>query len=317
VVILISFKRFAYMALYIPTPLITSKPLSSLTGKEVFLKLEALQPSGSFKARGIGVLCKDLASKGFSQFISSSGGNAGIAVAYAGSQLGIPVRVVVPETTSLRAKEIIASFGADVTVLGASWQEAHRHAESLVDQKSALVHPFDHPLIWKGHSTLIDEIVSSGIHPDAIIVSVGGGGLYCGVVNGLKGNSLIDVCVIAAETSGMASFHEAIRRGEHCELETVSGVATSLGAKKVAAQAFALQKEHPTRSVIVSDKRAISACMRFMDDHRLLVEPACGAALAVLYDQLPELASCKIVVCVVCGGSTVTAEQLRSYSLTI
>jgi len=303
------------VTLHTHTPLIESHTLSSIAARQVHLKLESLQPSGSFKIRGIGVLCENLKSQGIARFVSSSGGNAGIAVAYAGKQLGVPVTVVVPESTTARAKGVINSFGAEVIVHGESWAEAHSRAISLAQQDGALIHPFDHPLLWKGNASMIDEIVQAGVRPDAVIVSVGGGGLYSGVVEGLRRNGLRSVPVIAVETEGTASFHKAIHEGKLVGLDTISGVATTLGAKVVAQQAFELQKEHPTRSVVVSDAQAISACRRFLDDHRLLVEPACGAALAPLYDNLSVLEPFRNVVCIVCGGATVTADMLRSYSI--
>lgn len=108
------------MALHIETPLIESSVLSRLTRKSVWLKLDALQPSGSFKIRGIGHACEVYAAKGARRFVSSSGGNAGLAVAFAGQELGIPVTVVVPETTTQRAKELLRSENAEVIVHGAS-----------------------------------------------------------------------------------------------------------------------------------------------------------------------------------------------------
>jgi len=302
------------MSLHINTPLIESPVLSTLTGREVYLKLECLQPPGSFKIRGIGLLCERLKDKGVPRFISSSGGNAGMAVAYAGQKLGVPVTVVVPQTTTERAQRIIQGFGAEVRVHGASWQEAHELAETLAKTQGALVHPFDHPVLWEGYASLVDEIITSGCVPDAMIVSVGGGGLYSGIVEGLRRNGLLSVPVFAVETEGTASFNTAMNRGALVELDAIRGVATSLGAKKVAQHAFDLHTKHPTRGIVVSDAQAVSACSRFLDDHRLLVEPACGASLAPLYEALPELADFKRIVGVVCGGATVTAEQLRSYS---
>jgi len=302
------------MALHLETPLIASHSLSSRLGKNVLLKLEALQPPGSFKIRGIGALCEQLKAKGVSQFVSSSGGNAGIAVAYAGRQLGIPVTVVVPQTTTERAQTIIKSFGAEVLVHGSSWKEANEKAETIARESGALVHPFDHPVLWTGYASMIDEVVGSGVHPDAVIVSVGGGGLYSGVVEGLRRNGLTSTPVFAVETEGTASFNAAITQGQLVELEAITGVATTLGAKRVASHAFELQKIHPTVSVVVSDSQAVSACAQFLDDHRLLVEPACGAALATLYGNRPELAPFTTIVCIVCGGASVTAEQLREYS---
>lgn len=303
------------MSLHIHTPLIESLTLSSTSGKRVYLKLEALQPPGSFKIRGIGALCETLKRQGVGRFVSSSGGNAGIAVAYAGKKLDVPVTVVVPCTTTERAKGIILSLGAEVVVHGASWTEANEMAESIARQQGALVHPFDHPLLWEGYASIVDEITSSGVRPDAVVVSVGGGGLYSGIVEGLRRNGLTSVPVIAVETEGTASFHAAMKEGKLVELEAIRGVATTLGAKKVAQRAFELQAQHPTQSVVVSDSQAVSACARFLDDHRLLVEPACGAALAPVYENLPAIEPFNTIVCIVCGGSTVTGEQLRSYAL--
>ena len=171
--------------LHIETPLFESQAISIQVGRSVWLKLEALQPPGSFKIRGIGFACQEYARRGAARFISSSGGNAGIAVAYAGRSLAVPVIVVVPETTTERAKKLIRQEGAEIIVHGASWQEANAFALSLVQETDAFLHPFDDPLLWQGHATMIDEVARSGLKPDAVVLSVGGGGLLCGVMEGL------------------------------------------------------------------------------------------------------------------------------------
>ena len=104
-----------------------------------------------------------------------------------------------------------------------------------------------------------------------------------------------------------------IREGRLIELEQIRGVATSLVAKTVAANAFEVAKTHPTISIVVSDSQAISARRRLLDDHRLLVEPACGAALAPAYDAIAEIKPYRKIVVIVCGGATVTGEQLQRY----
>jgi L-serine/L-threonine ammonia-lyase len=116
--------------LHIATPLLQSRRLSLLSQRTVWLKFEALQPTGSFKIRGIGALCEELAREGKARLVSSSGGNAGIAAAYAGRRLSIPVTVVVPETTTVHAKKLIEQEGASVMVHGASWLEANAMARS-------------------------------------------------------------------------------------------------------------------------------------------------------------------------------------------
>ena len=136
------------MPLHIETPYFSSSALSQIAERQVWLKFEALQPSGSFKLRGIGHACETYYARGARRFVSSSGGNAGLAVAYVGRQLGVPVTVVVPETTPARARQLLALEQAEVVVHGASWQEANAFAQSLLDSDSAFLHPFDDPLLW-------------------------------------------------------------------------------------------------------------------------------------------------------------------------
>jgi L-serine/L-threonine ammonia-lyase len=301
------------MPLHINTPLVESLPLSIAAGCAVWLKLEALQPPGSFKIRGIGLACETYLQQGAKRFVSSSGGNAGLAVAYAGRKLGVPVTVVVPQTTSARAKELLKLEGAEVIVIGASWQEANAHALSLVGATDAFLHPFDDPLLWQGHATMIDEVTQTNLKPEVVVLSVGGGGLLCGVAEGLHRNGWGDVPILAVETEGAASYHQALKAGKPVEIDKISSIATSLGAKRVCDNAFAWSQKHSIRSVLVSDRSALTACERFLADHRLLVEPACGAALALAYDHPAELASYNNALFIVCGGATATAEQIKQW----
>ena len=306
------------MPLHIETPLLSSTPLGLVAGREVWLKMDALQPSGSFKIRGIGAACEVYAQRGATRFVSSSGGNAGIAVAYAGRRLGIRVTVVVPESTTARARQLIAHEGAELVVHGESWQEANARALALVGATDAFLHPFDDPLLWPGHATMIDEaarhVSNQGARPDAVVLSVGGGGLLCGVIEGLRRNGWSDVPVIAVETDGAASLAASLREGRRVTLDAITSVATSLGAKQVCARAFDLAREHPVVSTTVSDRAAVDACLRFVDDHRVVVEPACGAALALAYDRSAALAPYAHVLIVVCGGATATLDQLQEWS---
>lgn len=299
------------MSLHITTPLLSSRPLSLLAGREVMLKMEALQPPGSFKIRGIGLACETWQRRGAQRFVSSSGGNAGLAVAWAGRHLGVPVTVVVPETTPLRAQELLRQEHAEVIVHGSSWQEANVYAQSLTGKQDAFLHPFDDPLLWQGHATMIDEVAQSGMKPDAVLLSVGGGGLLAGVVAGLQRNGWQDVPVLAVETTGAASFHAAQAAGHSIELAEIRSIASSLGAKRVCDQALRCAGEHPIHSLLVSDLAAVTACERFLDDHRVLVEPACGASLAVVYDQHPQIAAYQNLLVIVCGGATSNLEHLQ------
>ena len=302
------------MPLHIDTPLIQSRQLSLLSGRAIWLKMDALQASGSFKIRGVGHACTEYVSRGARRLLSSSGGNAGLAVAYAGRSMGVAVTVVVPQTASERAKELLRLEEAEVIVHGSSWQEANELALSMVGPADAFLHPFDDPLLWQGHASVIDEVARAGLTPDAVVLSVGGGGLLSGVAEGLHRNGWGHIPIIAVETEGAASFHAAAKAGHAVQLDTINSIATSLGAKRVCDQAVKWYLEHPVHSVLVSDKSAVAACESFLADHRVLVEPACGASLALAYDKSPALKAFTTVLVVVCGGATATADQLKQWA---
>jgi L-serine/L-threonine ammonia-lyase len=299
------------MALHVETPLLESNAFDS--GARVWLKMEALQPSGSFKLRGIGHACETYAARGARRIVASSGGNAGLAAAHAARKLGLPCLVVVPETTSARARALLAQQAAQVCVHGLSFQEANAHAQSLLGPQDAFIHPFDDPLLWEGHASMIDEVAHRGLQPDAVVLSVGGGGLLSGVVAGLRRQGWNEVPVFAVETLGADSYAQSLAAGERIELPAISSIATSLGARKVSAHAFDLARTHPIKPVVVTDREAVAACLRFMDDHRVVVEPACGAALALAYRGDGPLAAFANVLVIVCGGATATVAQLQAW----
>ena len=299
--------------LHINTPLIEAPGMSHSANTKVWLKMDALQPSGSFKNRGVGFACQTHKQRGAKALVSSSGGNAGLAVAYAGRQLGMAVTVVVPQTTKQRAIDLMNQQGANVIITGKIWDEAHEHAMTLVNEQTAYIHPFDDPLLWQGHASIIDEVVEAGVNPDAVVLSVGGGGLLCGVIEGLKRNGLNNTPVIAVETQGAHSLSKAMTTQQHVGIDNIDSIATSLGAKLVAKQAFELSQDYPITSQVVSDKQAVDACCRFVDDHRVLVEPACGASLAVAYEGCEALKDKHNILVIVCGGVGVSLAQLRQW----
>jgi len=297
--------------LHITTPLLEHRSLSARLGKQVWLKMESSQPSGSFKLRGIGVLCQRAVAQGATHLVCPSGGNAGFAAAVAGAALGVRTTILVPQTTHETVRQAIRAIGAELIVAGEVWDETNQAALRLCDQPGAVyIPPFDHPDIWDGNATLIDEATSQ-CQFDAVICAVGGGGLLSGIVQGLHRNALAQVPVIAVETEGAASLHAAIQAGELVTLPAISSIASSLGARRVAQQAFDWTRRHDIRSVIVSDAQAVDACLRFADDLRTLVEPACGAALAVAYQYPQLLAEFKKPLIVVCGGIGVDLVKLQ------
>lgn len=301
--------------LHIKTPLLESLELSEICKSQVYLKMEALQPSGSFKNRGIGLICSHYAQNEKARsFVSSSGGNAGLAVAYSGRMLKIPVKVIIPNSTPLFMVQKIQKEGAEVIIHGKDWNAADNLARELAEEPGSFyISPFDHPLIWKGHASIIQEIKESPFKPDAVILAVGGGGLLCGVVQGLHDVGWNDTPVFTAETEGAASFAKSVKAGKLITLDSINTLATSLGAKTVAKKALEWSKVHPIFPQIVSDKEAVEASLQFADHHRILVEPACGAALSLIYTNKINPQIYKKILVIVCGGCGVTRSHMEEW----
>jgi len=299
--------------IHINTPLIESLSIGKKSHAKVWLKVDALQPCGSFKARGIGYACQKYVGNGAQALVSSSGGNAGLAVAYSGRLLHVPVTVVVPKTTKKRAIDLIKAEGASIIVTGEDWAEAHAHAIELSQNEVTYIHPFDDSNIWEGHASVIDEILNAGLIPDVVVLSVGGGGLLCGVVEGLKRNNCKNVPILAVETKGADSFSTACLAKKHIGIDNITSIATSLGAKKVAKRAFQLPSEHQIINHIVSDKEAVNGCYRLLEEHRIMVEPACGASIAAVDNSCGFLNDKQNIVVIVCGGVGVTMSQLEEW----
>ncbi|XP_063971079.1 L-serine dehydratase/L-threonine deaminase-like isoform X1 [Lytechinus pictus] len=311
--------------LHIKTPLLESIPMTKIAGCPVYIKCDNMQPTASFKIRGIGNRCKKALEAGYTRIISSSGGNAGYAAAYAARQLGMPAIVVVPESTPKFMADKIRDLGANVIVHGKVWDYANQHALQLAeeDPSAVVIHPFDHPDVWEGHETMILEIQNQlhGKKPDVVVTCVGGGGLLCGVVQGLQRVGWSDVPVVAMETFGAESFNAAVKAGKLVTLPDITSVAKSLGSLRVTERCLTLNKEHNILSGVVTDQRAIDACLHLLDDHRILVEPACGAAASAVYSdvlgelkaegKLPKKLGCVVVV--VCGGGAINLQQLLKF----
>jgi L-serine/L-threonine ammonia-lyase len=251
-------------------------------------------------------------------FYISSGGNAGIACVLAAARYGRPATVVVPlnalplVTTNLRA-----AGAKDVILAGASWREADAYLRTVLaaDADGVYVPPFDHPDVWAGAATMGAEIEAQlGGTADVVVASVGGGGLFSGLMQGLSA----DTRVVAVETEGAASLHASVRAGHLVTLPAITSIATSLGATRVAPHAFQQAQRPNVTTTTVTDAQAVSACARFLDDHRMLVEAACGATLALVYSSLlqaavPGLKPESRVVLVVCGGSNIDMRLLAQY----
>jgi L-serine/L-threonine ammonia-lyase len=305
------------MMLHIRTPLILHPGLSTAT-RRIWLKLENLQPSGSFKMRGLGLLCSQAAQQGKRRVVCPSGGNAGLATAVAAASLGLQACIVVPQTTPQTTRERITRTGAEVLVHGQVWDQANERALQLSsDADSEYVPAFDHPVLWQGHSSMVDEILEDCPQVDTIVASVGGGGLLAGILTGLLRHQRQDCRIIACETTGSASFAAGLAAGHPVKLAKIDTVASSLGAAQVAAWPLQQILGFPYQSLVLSDAEAILGVVRYADDLRQLVEPACGVSLAVAYLDHPAIATARDVVIVVCGGVSISARQVADWGASL
>jgi L-serine/L-threonine ammonia-lyase len=278
------------------------------------MKMDCFQPAGSFKIRGLGRLCRDAVERGATRIVGSSGGNAGSATAYACRALEVPCTIFVPTTTSEFMRAKIRALGAEVREHGDSWDDAHAHASGRAEEPGvAYVHPFDHPVIWEGHASVIEEVAAQGPKPGVVVASVGGGGLLCGILEGMHRAGWREVPVLAVETRGADSFRAAAEAGRLVTLDAIRSVAKTLGARTVTGKLLEWKRKHEIVHWIPTDRQAVDACLRYLDDHRILVEPACGAALAAIYQRCDFLRGRGPVLIEVCGGAGVSLELLSRW----
>lgn len=271
-------------------------------------------------------------------FYCSSGGNAGLACVTAATTLQRPATIVVPLSTTPLMIEKLRTLGADVKQEGKHWSEADKYMrEQLIanDPDGVYVPPFDHPDVWAGNATLVDEVekqMSGHGGYDAIVASVGGGGLFSGIMQGLEkhgrleGGALKRVKAMAVETEGAHSLAYSLEKKELSRLDAITSIATSLGATQVAEKCFEWAQRPEVTSCVLSDAEAAMGAVCFADDERIVVEASCGVSLATVYndalrkDLFPDIRDEEFrklnVVIVVCGGSNVTLEMLEKYKQT-
>jgi len=260
------------------------------------LKMECDQPSGSFKMRGVHNLMSRKIKEGYVRFVSSSGGNAGYSAAFIAQQLKVKILVILPRTTAKKVVDGVKTLGAEIEIYGRDWQEADQKAREICTKVNACyIHPFDDPLLWEGHSTMIDEYAANHIKPDAIALSVGGGGLLTGVLLGMNRYGW-DVPIIACETEGAESLAASIQAKKLVTLEQISSIAT---------------KDVVVIPHVVTDDLAIEARDWFKQEFNKEVEPACGAALDVVKKN--RFLMYERILVVVCGGIGWTSDMSREY----
>lgn len=289
-----------------PSLLRYSDWLSKQLQAEVYLKFEALQPGRSFKIRGASnaLLSQDQLPE---QVITASGGNHGLGVAIACRRVGVPCLVVLPTYTSSYRIDLLREMGAEVKLFGDAWDDANTHALQLAEAEGTLyIHPFADPEVMLGQGTIALELEQELDHFDAVIASVGGGGLLGGIALALEAMKK-EVDLYSVETSGAESLFRSLEADELVELPAITSIAKTLGARKTTPLIFETMKRLLRKSYVVSDRDAVQALFDFLDHEKLLVEPAMSCIIAAML-QHPEEFRGKQVVVIVCGSNVSLAE---------
>jgi threonine dehydratase len=266
-----------------PTPLIRSRHLSRKLGANIFFKLETLQPTHSFKVRGafnaISRLPEDVRGSGV---VTASGGNHGLAIAFAAGALGIHATVLLPAKTPAERISAIQALNANVILHGASWDDANIEALEIARKKQiAYIHPFDDADVMAGQATIVKELVAQIPRIDLLVASIGGGGLISGLISAVAAYSPA-TRVAGVETEGADSMYRSWRAGRIVELEAIT-------------YAWSL--------CTVSDDQAIDALVDLLAEEKLLTEPATSCSVAAIVQGKVPVKRDENVVVVLCGAN--------------
>lgn len=286
------------------TPCPESIPLSELTGCRIFGKMDNLQRTGSFKERGARNALMRLSPEQRKRgVIAASAGNHALGLTYHGNLLGIPVTVVMPTYAPLIKVSTCRRLGANVIVKGASFPDAHAHADELVAQHGyTYINGYDHPDVIAGQGTMGLEILRQVKDIDAVVVPVGGGGLIAGVALAIK-SLKPRVKIIGVESRATASLSAAFKAGKPVPTVSKPTLADGLAVAQVGANAFELIRKLVDRVVVVDEKWISLAVLRLLELEKSVIEGAAAAPLAALLaGKLPELKG-KRVVLTLCGGN--------------
>ncbi len=266
---------------------------------EVWLKLEHLQTSGSFKARGMlnRMLSNTVPASGV---VIASGGNAGIAVATAAQLLGHRCEVFLPEVSSQAKRDRLKSLGAHVTISGAAYADALAAcAQRQLETGALMAHAYDQAEVVVGAGTLAAEIEQQGGLPDSLLVSVGGGGLIAGLAAWVDNRAQ----VIALEPENAPTLHSARAAGQPVDV-AVSGVAAdSLGAKRIGNIAWDVTQRLVPQSLLVTDESIKAAQLWLWREMKLAVEPAAALGLAALQTGVYKPEPHEKVCLILCGAN--------------
>ena len=289
------------------TPLLDSKPLKNdlISAGSLFLKLENLQPTGSFKVRGaintLNTLSEEEKNKGL---ITASGGNHGLAVAYAAYLARIPAVIYLPSSTSEEKKTKLKSWGATTRTVGEVWDEAN--GEALKEAKicdMTYIHPFADPRVIYGQGTISLEILDERPNIDTLLVAIGGGGLAAGVAAAAK---LIkpEIRVIGIEPEGAPTHHDSRKAGNLVTLSKIDTKAGTLAPRRSEPLNFNLISKYVDEIVLVSDSAMEDAARWLWFELGIAAELSGAAAIAALSQQLISIKNGSTICSIICGGGT-------------
>ncbi|MFI9590625.1 serine/threonine dehydratase [Nonomuraea sp. NPDC052265] len=270
----------------------------------LFLKLELLQHSGSFKVRGAFNRILSAGALPPAGIIAASGGNHGLAVAHAARALGVRAEIFVPEVTSPVKVAGLKALGAHTTQTGAIYSEAAEAAAKRAAETGALaVHAYDQPEVLAGQGTTGLEIMEQTGGVDTVVVAVGGGGLAAGITLGARAGGDAPR-IVAVEPYAIPTLHEALRAGRPVPVRVGGVAADALGATQLGGLAFEVLSGGGVESVLVDDDAIVAARRALWERHRLVAEPAGAAAYAALLSGAYRPSEGERVAVVVCGSNT-------------
>jgi threonine dehydratase len=298
------------------TPLM---PLPALRGDlppGLRLKLENLQVTGSFKARGVFntllQLGPDERERGV---VAASGGNHGAALAYGAWRLGLPATIFLPERASADRVARIAAWGAQVIKQGDVWDDAHARAVAhAATTGGTYVHPFDAERTMLGQGTLGLELLDDLPEMDCVLIAIGGGGLIAGMASAIK-QLRPHTRIIGVEPTGAASMRHALSAGRVLPLPEVHTIADTLAPRAVCERTLALTQRYVDEIVVVSDERMVAAMRWLWAECNQLVEPAGAAVIAALQSGAVDIGAYAQPVALICGGNAAVESVFASYTV--
>lgn len=285
------------------TPLIYSPSFSKMSGAEVFLKLENLQETGSFKLRGafnkIHSLLPGIAGEGV---VAASAGNHAQGVALAARRAGLAATIVMPEWASITKQQATAGYGGRVILEGQSLGDCILAAERLAAEGLHFIHPFDDDAVIAGQGTIGLEIIEDLADPDLIVIPVGGGGLIAGVASAIK-PLRPQAEIVGVQAAACPSVLRALEAGRPVKVEGDRSLADGITVKQVGAVPFAVIQQLVAHVALVDEDEIAAAILTLLERRRILAEGAGAVPMAALMHGLQERARGKKVVLVVSGGN--------------